>query len=98
VQLQRRFGVWGQRFKVFLEASNIMDARNIASLAPGNFPTPTLGTDDDYIAYYTETGRAGGAYLGDDRTGDGIADWVPLNDPRVFDPPRLIKAGLSFDF
>ena len=44
------------------------------------------------------TAIAGGAYVGDDADGDGIGDWVPLNDPRVFGDPRTIRMGVSFTF
>ena len=53
---------------------------------------------NDYVIYYTETGRAGGAYLDEDVTGDGIEDFVPLNDPRVFGDPRNVRVGVSFSF
>ena len=45
----------------------------------------------------TETGRAGGAYS-KDLNGDSIPDWVPVNDPRVFQEGRNVRMGVSVAF
>ncbi len=95
VRLQKYYSVWGKRLSVFLQARNLLDAKNIRTLSPGNWPTPPLSTQ--YVQYYTETGRAGGAYLAD-HDHDGIAEFIPLNDPRVFDDPRTVRMGISFSF
>ena len=98
VQAEKYYTVWGQRFKVFLQSRNVLDSKNITDLEPSNdFTGPAL-RGNDYQIYYTETGRAGGAYLGDDQNGDGIEDFVPLNDPRVFGDPRAVRVGVSFSF
>ena len=47
--------------------------------------------------YFTETGRAGGAYL-QDTNGDNFLDWVPVHDPRVFQEGRSVRMGLSITF
>ena len=52
---------------------------------------------DDYTIYYTETGRAGGAYL-QDTNGDNLLDWVPVQDPRVYEEGRYVRLGLSVTF
>ena len=44
-----------------------------------------------------ETGRAGGAYL-QDTNGDNVLDWVPVNDPRVFEEGRNVRLGVSVTF
>jgi hypothetical protein len=82
VQGDKFFQIWGQDFTFFLQARNLLDAENIIELEPSNWPPGLTSSDDlvDYAAYYTETLRAGGAYLGDDQDGDGLADWVALND------------------
>jgi outer membrane receptor for ferrienterochelin and colicin len=98
VQAEKYYTVWGQRFKVFMQSRNVLDAKNITDLEPGNGFAGTALRGNDYVIYYTETGRAGGAYLGKDLTGDGVEDFVPLNDPRVFGDPRSIRIGLSFTF
>jgi hypothetical protein len=98
VRAEKYYQVWGQRFKVFLDGRNVLDTKNITALSPGNWPTPPGRTSTDYDTYYTETGRGGGAYVGDDVTGDGIGDWVPVNDPRVFGDPRSVRVGVSYSF
>ncbi len=98
IQLRKEYSMWSKKFSISVEAENLLDSKNIAVLAPDNFPAPPSGGADEYVTYYSETGRAGGAYLGDDRNGDGIGDWVPLSDPRVFGPPRSVRMGISFGF
>ena len=98
VQVQKRYSIWGQQIRLYLEASNLLDSKNISTLTPNNFPAPPSGTAIDYLVYYTETGKAGGAYVGEDENGDGIGEWVPLNDPRVFGDSRTVRVGVSFAF
>lgn len=98
IQAEKYYTVWGQRFKLFLQSRNVLDAKNITTLSPNNrFAGPALRLND-YRIYYTETGRAGGAYLDEDYNGDGIEDFAPLNDPRVFGDPRAVRVGVSFSF
>jgi hypothetical protein len=77
----------------------VFDARNIAGLSWGDGfnPNVNLSGGDDYAIYYTETGRAGGAYL-QDTNGDHVLDWVPLHDPRVFEEGRNVRLGLAMRF
>jgi hypothetical protein len=85
---------------LFVEARNLLDSSNLADLSPngGGFPNPFINTTgDDYAIYYTETGRAGGAYL-QDLNGDGALDWVPVRDPRVFQEGRNVRMGVSMTF
>jgi outer membrane receptor for ferrienterochelin and colicin len=98
VQAEKYYTLWGQRFRVFLQSRNLLDTKNIFVLEPGNWPPPPSSVGSDYVKYYTETGKAGGAYIGDDVNGDGIEDWVPLHDPRVFSNPRTIRVGVGFEF
>ena len=94
------YKVWGQNMTLFFDARNVLNAKNIANIsANGNgFPNPYINTaGNDYLIYYTETGRAGGAYL-QDTNGDGILDWVPVNDPRVFEEGRNVRLGISVTF
>lgn len=98
LQAEKNYRVWGQPFRVFVRADNVLDARNVAVLDPFNWPLAPGLDLDDYTIYYTETGNAGGAYKGEDIDGDGREDWVPLNDPRVFDEGRSIRMGLSMSF
>ncbi len=100
VQADKFFRLWGQRATFFLQARNVLDSQNIGRLEPDNWPGGLSSNEDliDYAAYYTETGLAGGAFLGEDADGDGLADWVPLNDPRVFNQGRVVRVGLGLTF
>ncbi len=100
VQADKFFRIWGQNFTFFLQARNLLDAANITDLEPDNWPPGLTSSEDliDYSAYYTETQLAGGAYLGDDLDGDGLSDWVPLGDPRVFGEPRVMRIGVGVTF
>ncbi len=92
------FRIWGQNVTVFFDARNVLNNKNINALSFNSAPNPfvdQVGTD--YEVYFTETGRAGGAYL-QDINGDSIPDWVPVNDPRVFQEGRNVRMGLSVTF
>jgi outer membrane receptor protein involved in Fe transport len=92
------YKVWGQNVTLFFDARNVLDSKNIANLTENPFPNPFVNTaGDDYLIYYTQTGRAGGAYL-QDVNGDNIPDWVPVNDPRVFEEGRAVRLGISITF
>jgi outer membrane receptor protein involved in Fe transport len=93
------YRVWGQSVTIFVDARNVLDVRNINSLQQDTGLNPFLNTanGNDYLIYYSETGRAGGAYL-KDVNGDGIPDWVPVNDPRVFQEGRNVRMGISVTF
>jgi hypothetical protein len=83
---------------LFFDARNVLNTVNIAQLSFPAFPNQNVNrSGDDYTIYYTQTGRAGGAYL-QDTNGDGIDDWVPLNDPRVFEEGRNVRLGVSMTF
>jgi outer membrane receptor for ferrienterochelin and colicin len=98
IQGERHYHVWGQPFKVFVQANNLLDTRNINTLEPNLFPLAPGLDGDEYIVYFSETGNAGGAYLGEDLDGDGGEDWVPVHDPRVFAEGRNIRLGVSLNF
>jgi len=95
----RYLKLWGQDLTLFVDARNVLDSRNIASLSfsDGFNPNVNLSGGDDYTVYYSETGRAGGAYL-QDTNGDHVLDWVPLHDPRVFAEGRSVRLGISARF
>jgi len=98
IQAEKHYKIWGQEVKVFVRGNNVLDTKNIALLSPSDFPVPPQAGQFDYQIFYTETGRAGGAYLGEDLNEDGIQDWVPLNDPRVFSEGRNIRFGVGVKF
>ena len=92
------FNVWSQAVTLFVDARNVLDARTIANLSPDNTQNPFINqVGDDYAIYYTETGRAGGAYLRD-VDGDRVEDWVGVNDPRVFTEGRNVRVGVGMAF
>jgi outer membrane receptor for ferrienterochelin and colicin len=95
IRADKYYTLWGKRLSLFVDARNLLDAKNITLLAPGNWPPPPV--TNAYTVYYTETGRAGGAYLAD-HNNDGIEEFIPLNDPRVFGNPRTIRMGIGFEF
>jgi outer membrane receptor for ferrienterochelin and colicin len=100
VQADKFFRIYNQDFTFFLQARNVLDSENIIDLQPNNWP-PGLATSEDlidYAAYYTETELAGGAFLGEDNDGDGLADWVALDDPRVFAEGRVVRIGVGVSF
>jgi outer membrane receptor protein involved in Fe transport len=76
---------------VGLEARNLFDERNERAATLDGYPNPIINTVyDDYGAYRTETGAGGGAYW------SSITEqWYPVHDPRLYNPPRAIRA--SFD-
>ena len=92
------FRLWGQNMTVFVDTRNILNSSNITAITHNGFPNPFVNASgDEYTIYYTETGRAGGAYL-QDTNGDGVLDWVPVNDPRVFAEGRNVRLGVSITF
>ena len=93
------YRIWGQNVTLFFDARNVLNSKNIDSINQGSFPNPFVDTagGSDYLIYYTQTGRAGGAYQ-QDVNGDGQIDWVPVNDPRVFEEGRSVRLGLNVTF
>jgi hypothetical protein len=83
---------------LFFDAKNVLNSENINALSPGNGFNPYINSSgNDYSIYYTETGRAGGAYL-QDVNGDNLLEWVSLRDPRVFEEGRSVRLGVSITF
>jgi outer membrane receptor protein involved in Fe transport len=85
--------VWGQQFQLSVRGFNIFDARDIAELAPDVSPHAYVD-EDDYVIYYTETGRAGGAAIDVDDEGGTL--FVPLHDPRVWQRGRVVRIGVQW--
>jgi hypothetical protein len=97
MQGERNFSAWGQNLTLYVQGTNLLDATSIAALQPDLWPPGTINSQS-YDIYYTETGRAGGAFLTQDQDGDGKDDWFPVHDPRVFSPGRSIRVGLGVQF
>jgi hypothetical protein len=92
------YRVWGQNVTLFFDARNVLNAQNINNLSFINGFNPFVGqAGDEYSIYFTETGRAGGAYL-QDVNGDNVLDWVPVHDPRVFQEGRAVRMGINVTF
>jgi len=73
-----------------LEARNLFDNRGERLATVDGYPNPVINTIyDDYAAYRTETGLGGGAYWS---SLDGR--WVPVRDPRLYNPPRTVRASV----
>ncbi len=73
------------------EVRNVFDTRDELASTVAGFPNPVINTlYDDYGAYRTETGQGGGGYW-NDPSGSGSPVWNPVNDPRLFSPPRAVR-------
>jgi hypothetical protein len=81
-----------------LEAHNLFNSGGERDVAVNGYPHPYINTlYDDYGAYRTETGGRGGAFY-DDRDGDGLPGWVPVNDARLFRQGRSIWMTFNVAF
>ncbi len=95
MQADKYFKIWGQNVTLFVEARNLLDAKNIRLLEPSNYPNPFIDAQP-YTLYYTATGIAGGAYR-DDLDGDGFDEFACQRPARVR-RRRLIRVGLGITF
>jgi outer membrane receptor protein involved in Fe transport len=90
-----RWAVPRSSFAVGLDVTNLFDSRFERAVTIDGYPHPLINTYyDDYGAYRTETGRGGGAYW-EDRDGDGLPGWIPVNDPRLYNAPRRMRASVG---
>lgn len=90
---------WTPRFlrgaRLMLMVTNLFDAVRDARATLSGYPNPFINTSYDmYGAYRTETGNSGGAYW-NDTNGDGIREWVPVNDARLGAPRRSVRLGIE---
>ena len=77
-----------------IEARNIFDNRAERAATLDGYPNPVINTRyDDYGAYRTETGLGGGAYWSQVPGEPG--HWVPVHDPRLYNPPRALRASIG---
>jgi outer membrane receptor for ferrienterochelin and colicin len=80
----KKYRLYGREFRLFFEALNVFDKRNVTGL--GNY-----GAE-----YYTETGNLGGAYVETDPEGREVLE--PLHDPSTFFEGRVIRVGVAIDW
>lgn len=82
-----------------LEARNLFDERSERAVTVDGYPNPVINTVyDDYSAYRTETGRGGGAFWVPSAPGSTTGTWVPVNDARLFAPPRAVRLSVGADW
>jgi hypothetical protein len=87
----------GGRVTIALEARNLFDFRGDRVATLYGYPNPVINTlYDDYGAYRTATGNGGGAYF-DDANGDGVPEWIPVQDPRLSTPPRELRLSIRVE-
>ena len=96
LQFQRQINVAGQRLTLYLQGFNLINQDQVAGPQPGIFPGMNNATNAGQ-PYLTETGKYGGAYL-QDADGDTFAEFIPIQDPRVFLPHRRFRIGLGWRF
>jgi outer membrane receptor protein involved in Fe transport len=78
-----------------LDVRNLFDFRSERAATIGMYPLPTINTVyDDDGAFRGETGLPGGAYWDEDRGVSGDY-WVRIHDPRLFDPPRMLRLAVG---
>ena len=77
-----------------LAVRNLFDNRAERAVSVDGYPSPVVNTlYDDNAAYRAETGLGGGAYWS--QLGADPGHWVPVHDPRLFQPPRTIRASVA---
>ncbi|UCH83952.1 MAG: TonB-dependent receptor [Candidatus Latescibacterota bacterium] len=98
VQGRKRFSIYGRELTLFFEGRNLLDEDILVPHgdAPGVFPNMVVAQMDGG-SYLTETGRFGGAYL-QDIDDDGRDDFIPVNDPTVWEQHRVWRIGFGFEF
>jgi outer membrane receptor protein involved in Fe transport len=77
-----------------IEVRNLFDDRAERAVTVDGYPNPVINTIfDDYSAYRTETGLAGGGYWS--QLYGETGHWVRVNDPRLFNPPRAVRMSVG---
>jgi outer membrane receptor protein involved in Fe transport len=78
-----------------LEVRNLFDFRSDRLATISGYPNPFINTYyDDYGAFRGETGLGGGAYW-DARDSNAPDSWVRVFDPRLRNPPRAVRFGVT---
>jgi outer membrane receptor protein involved in Fe transport len=96
IQAELNVNFYGQRLTLYLQGFNLINQDVVQNIQPAIFPGMNNATNAG-VAYLTETGKYGGAYL-QDENGDNFDEFIPINDPRVFGQHRLFRIGLGWNF
>ena len=96
VQFERHVNFYGQKLAFYLQGFNLINQDQVFNESPGINPGMIQATNA-YLSFLTETGKYGGAYL-QDANGDTEDEFIPIEDPRVFDQHRLFRLGLGWTF
>ncbi len=94
IRANKLYSMYGQEYRLFVEGRNLLDRDNIATFSPGIWPS----NSGLFAEYYTEAGELGGAFNLHEVNSSSEDTYIPLSDPRVFDPGRNIKVGVMFDW
>jgi outer membrane receptor protein involved in Fe transport len=97
IQAERQVNFYGQDLTIYLQGFNLLN-QDIVRGDPSAiiYPGP-INASAAYTSYLTETGKFGGAYL-QDANGDNYDEFIPIQDPRVFEQHRLFRIGLGWNF
>ena len=96
VQAERHVNFYGQQVTIYVQGFNLINQDMVRTVSPGITPG-LLNARTAYSSYLTETGKFGGAYL-QDANGDNFDEFIPINDPRVFEQHRLFRIGIGWMF
>jgi hypothetical protein len=98
LQGRKMFSIYGQELTLFFEGRNLLnqDILTPGGVSPGAFPGMQNASMDGG-SYLTETGQYGGAYL-QDINQDGVDDFIPVNDPTIWDSRKAWRIGFGFEF
>jgi outer membrane receptor for ferrienterochelin and colicin len=80
----KKYRLYGQEFRLFFEALNVFDKRNVIGLG-------AYGPE-----YYTEAADPGGGYV--EVNAEGGEYLKPLNDPSVYQEGLVIRIGVAIDW
>jgi hypothetical protein len=98
LQARKKFNIYGRQLTLFVEGRNLLnqDIPRSGGDRTNVFPQMVVA-DTDNGSYLTETGQYGGAYLLD-IDDDGVDDFVPVDDPTVWEEHRVFRVGFGFEF
>jgi len=98
VQLERNINVYGKRLSLQLQAFNLLNQDMVTNPGGGGIrPGMINGAGYGGMSYLTETGKFGAALL-HDADGDGVDEFIPIQDPRTFGAHRLFRIGVGYYF